>query len=135
MQESNMSWFFFSRKTSNPSIFFLQDIILYTGFYGGSKKLHLTNVAVLASLVIFHRQELGVMLECLKTNQVELSTRGLKITRLFFVNNTFDFWSQSKILCQHSSTFVNFFPERRIRGKSSQTFASTTAKVPFLAKC
>ena len=39
---------------------------LYTGFYG-SKKLYLTKVAILASLVIFHRQEeLGIMLERLK---------------------------------------------------------------------
>ena len=29
-------------------------------------------------------------------------------------------------ICQH--LFVNFFPERRIRGKSLQTFASTTGK-------
>ena len=46
-------------KVNSPSL------LPHTGFYG-SKKLHLTKVAVLAFPVIFHRQELGIMLECLR---------------------------------------------------------------------
>ena len=103
----------------------------YTCFYW-IKKLHLTKVAVLAFLVIFHRQELGIMLERLKNkwSSVERSADHLSI----LANKTFDFPSQSKI-CQHSSTLGQERNFCRGRGKSLQTFATNTPFWEKVDKC